>query len=331
MYTGDEIMVTLSVIVPVYNVKPYLERCLDSILDQDFSDLEIILVDDGSTDGSEKICDAYAQKDDRVSVLHKENQGQAIARNEGVKLAHGEWIAFVDSDDVLPENAISNMMTCRTEKTDVIVGRIAQFTETETELTLDQDDFSKVDLKNKTGAAAFAELLKYVPAPLWSPCRNYIRRAFWQEIAAEFPVGITSEDMHLLPRLQMAAGEIALCNEVVYLYRYARPNSTMTGKRLSRELCFFKVISFYKDFFAKNPQCQVAQQGLLKQFGNLQYSVICRIGLYNANEQKQIIAAALPHVDMMKNCIYARKWKVFFTLLGGRITYKLIACRHKGR
>lgn len=94
----------LSVIVPVYNVEKYVEKCIKSIISQTYSNLEIILVDDGSTDKSGEICDEYAKKDNRIKVIHKENQGQSIARNVGMTLATGEFIAFVDSDDSLIEN-----------------------------------------------------------------------------------------------------------------------------------------------------------------------------------------------------------------------------------
>lgn len=90
----------VSVVVPVYNVEAYLPDCVDSILAQTYSDLQVILVDDGSTDGSAGICDAYAEKDERVCVFHQENQGTAAARKNGVHKAQGEYLCFVDADDV---------------------------------------------------------------------------------------------------------------------------------------------------------------------------------------------------------------------------------------
>lgn len=91
----------ISVIVPIYKCEDYLVSCIDSILNQTFTDFEIILVDDGSPDNSGKICDALAEKHNNVVVLHQENQGQAAARNNGVKIARGEWLHFVDCDDSL--------------------------------------------------------------------------------------------------------------------------------------------------------------------------------------------------------------------------------------
>ena len=89
----------ITVIVPVYNTEKYLRRCVDSILAQTFTDFELLLIDDGSTDGSGAICDEYAKKDSRVRVFHKEIGGVSSARNLGLDKAYGEWISFVDSDD----------------------------------------------------------------------------------------------------------------------------------------------------------------------------------------------------------------------------------------
>lgn len=91
----------ISVIIPVYKVEKFLPKCLDSIIGQTYKNLEIILIDDGSTDNSGKICDEYALKDTRIRVVHQKNQGLPLARNAGLKIAHGEYIAFVDSDDYI--------------------------------------------------------------------------------------------------------------------------------------------------------------------------------------------------------------------------------------
>ena len=96
----------VSIIVPIYNRANFLDKCLDSIIGQTYNNIEIILVDDGSTDGSGKICDVYAQKDKRVIVVHKKNEGVTKARIEGVNTARGEFVCFVDSDDYLISNCI---------------------------------------------------------------------------------------------------------------------------------------------------------------------------------------------------------------------------------
>lgn len=98
-----------SIIVPVYNVAPYLERCVRSLANQDYEAYEIILVDDGSTDGSENMCETYAGADDRIKVFHKNNGGLSSARNYGIKNAAGEYLLFVDSDDYVANNMCSTL------------------------------------------------------------------------------------------------------------------------------------------------------------------------------------------------------------------------------
>ena len=98
-------MITIvSIIVPVYNAEPYLRRCVDSVLAQSFTNWELILIDDGSTDRSGIICDEYALEDNRINVIHKVNGGVSSARNMGLKMARGTWVTFIDSDDTIGEN-----------------------------------------------------------------------------------------------------------------------------------------------------------------------------------------------------------------------------------
>lgn len=112
---------TISVIVPVYNVEKYLPQCVDSILSQDYTDLEVILIDDGSTDASGQICDQYAEKDDRVRVIHQKNGGAAAAKNAGLRVATGEYLSFVDSDDYLEPNVYGFMLqTLQTHQADAV-------------------------------------------------------------------------------------------------------------------------------------------------------------------------------------------------------------------
>ena len=91
--------IKVSIIIPVYNVEKYLQKCLESLVNQTLKEIEIICINDGSTDKSEEILKIFAQKDDRIIVVNKENEGQSVARNVGIKLAKGEFLGFVDSDD----------------------------------------------------------------------------------------------------------------------------------------------------------------------------------------------------------------------------------------
>lgn len=102
-------MKKISVIIPVYNVEKYLNKCVDSVVAQTYQNLQIILVDDGSTDGSSKICDAYAEADSRITVVHKQNGGLSSARNEGMKIADGDYVTFLDSDDYVSPTAYEEL------------------------------------------------------------------------------------------------------------------------------------------------------------------------------------------------------------------------------
>lgn len=112
---------TISVIIPIYNAEKYLSRCIDSILCQSFRDFEILLIDDGSQDESDKICDEYARRDKRIEVFHKENGGVSSARNFGLDKSCGEWITFVDADDELAPVFLSNMVSCAHGKAVLII------------------------------------------------------------------------------------------------------------------------------------------------------------------------------------------------------------------
>lgn len=112
----------ISIIIPVYNVEQYLDRCLDSIVKQTYSVLDIILIDDGSKDSSSEICDTWAKKDRRIHVIHQKNSGQAAARNVGLAIAKGKYIAFVDSDDVVEPDYISTMLNAAmTHNADLVI------------------------------------------------------------------------------------------------------------------------------------------------------------------------------------------------------------------
>lgn len=122
-------MPKVSVIVPVYNVEKYLPRCLNSLINQTLRDIEIILVDDESPDKSPEICDSYAQNDSRIKVIHKKNEGLGFARNSGLKIAKGEYISFIDSDDYLDNDTYENLYNLATQnKLDAIFFTFEIFT-----------------------------------------------------------------------------------------------------------------------------------------------------------------------------------------------------------
>lgn len=112
-------MPLISVIIPIYNLEKYLRQCIDSVLNQKNLDLEIILIDDGSTDNSFIICEEYANLDKRFRIIHKENQGQAAARNDGLKLASGKYVVFLDGDDYWSVDVLDNIVNKTIGKQDL--------------------------------------------------------------------------------------------------------------------------------------------------------------------------------------------------------------------
>ena len=123
---GDKI----SVIVPIYNVEQYLRRCIDSIINQTYKNLEIILIDDGSTDNSSTICDEYCKKDKRIKVIHKNNEGVSSARNKGIELSKGKYIVFIDSDDYVSNEHIEVLYDCIiSNNVDLVISNLIDISE----------------------------------------------------------------------------------------------------------------------------------------------------------------------------------------------------------
>ena len=149
----------ISVIVPVYKVEKYLRQCIESIQRQTYSDLEIILVDDGSPDGCPAICDEYARNDKRIKVLHQENGGLSVARNVGLDIAKGEYIAFVDSDDYIKENMYemlynkivmedADLIICSYDKVDENNNKIDNYSPLQDEVLESYEALKKLPIKN---------------------------------------------------------------------------------------------------------------------------------------------------------------------------------------
>lgn len=145
----------ISIIVPIYNVKPFLRRCIDSILNQTYQNFELILIDDGSTDGSGDICDLYSKNDNKVKVIHKQNEGVSIARNVGIDNVNGYWTCFVDSDDWLEPTYLHNFIEKISDSTDLIVQGF--FSNYENSNRVDQTSFKPFILNNNYKVVMFFE------------------------------------------------------------------------------------------------------------------------------------------------------------------------------
>lgn len=242
----------LSVIVPVYNVEQYLSRCVDSILGQSFSDLEVILVNDGSRDGSGGICDSYARRDPRVRVIHKENGGLSSARNVGIDAAEGEYLAFVDSDDWIEQDCYETMLAL-TEKYGadlVCAGRY------------DVDGGTgekKVGLcPQKEECVSPEELVGRIF--LWDGCDSSACDKLYHRTLLEtfrYPEGKVCEDVPTTYRIVLKARKAVLCDRPFYNY-YHRPDSITTDTVISEKTFHFSrhTAQIYPDIRDNYPQLQ---------------------------------------------------------------------------
>ena len=217
--TNNELV---SVIVPVYKAEPYLDRCVASILAQTYPNLEVILVDDGSPDNCPSLCDAWAQRDARIRVIHKKNGGLSDARNVGLDAASGAYISFVDSDDYIAENFIETLYDLLHEyHTDIsaVHWKLVYADEpgSNDSLTLPRS----VTLFQ--GADAIRELFTEDTYACYSCNRLYKRKLF---DTIRFPVGRVMEDLGIAYKILLDAGQIVYSDEPLYYY-YQHDGSTL--------------------------------------------------------------------------------------------------------
>ncbi len=229
-------MIRFSIIVPVYNVKPYLRQCIDSVLHQTYGNFELILVDDGSTDGSGEICDQYAKEDLRTVVLHQENGGPSKARNMGIKIAAGDYLVFLDSDDFWERTDALAMMREEISKyhPDVLLIKSSKYLQDSDRLEANLDKRSSSDLMGKN----YAEQLKYcVEAQLFDTCawNKVFSMRMIENDELLFTEGIIAEDIDWTARLSLAATSLAILEKPVHVYRKGRVGaitSTLKYKNL---------------------------------------------------------------------------------------------------
>lgn len=215
----------ISVIVPVYNVRPYLKRCIDSIIAQTYSNLEILLVDDGSTDGSGELCDAYARQDARVQVIHKKNAGQAAARNDAIDIARGSYLGFVDSDDFIDCRMFEILYQDLTEHdAQISIVTFQEFTE-EKEATVSRNLMS---IECQAGEKILQKLLLEEKIGDFSWNKLY-RRELFKEI--RYPVGRMMEDQGIMYKLVDQCTKVTYRPVRLYFY-YQRPDSTLHRRTL---------------------------------------------------------------------------------------------------
>ena len=208
----------ISVIVPVYKVEMYLKRCIDSIVTQTYSNIELILIDDGSPDNCPQICESYKEKDSRIVVIHKKNEGLSAARNKGLDIAHGDYITFIDSDDWVSTEYLSKLYSSIKEtNADIAIVNHKQVT-----------DFPvKLSEKNRTirlfsRQEALFELIARQNQPFVISCGKLYRKELFNAI--RFPTGKCHEDEFTAHLLINKVSRIVYSDRTLYFY-YQRPDS----------------------------------------------------------------------------------------------------------
>ena len=256
----------ISVIVPIYKVERYLPKCIESILAQTYRDIEVILVDDGSTDDSGKKCDSWASKDNRIHVIHQKNAGVSAARNAGIEFAHGEYIGFVDSDDVLNLQMYEILMdnasmhdceiSCCQMQTRDIDGTLG--TESETE--------SKVFSAQEIIEGFFFYF--FIRGFIVSPCNKVIKKSIIDNYNIRFKKYALAEDFLFIFEILSHTEKIIYDKEVGYYY-LRRENSAMTSVFSEKRFDYIGALLEIEDICKKTYSKEIVDKAHQWVFNNV--------------------------------------------------------------
>lgn len=313
----------VSIIVPVYKVESYLHRCIDSVLAQTYSNWELILVDDGSPDSCPQICDDYAAHDLRIKVIHKQNGGQAEARNFGLDISQGEYVMFLDSDDYIHRNMLSKMVSVlEVEKADIVQCGFLRG-----HLDIFPSINESVTLKYFDNHSIFSS--KFNKVVLWA---KLYRKDLWKGLC--IPTGICYEDDASTWQLYYRSRKTVVL-DIPYYYYYANPNSTMAvhQKRLSIDFIsiYQKRISYFKERSEHSLQkisqwrfCLPLMMGYMR--GNItteEKAVL--LSLFKENVKTAISCSKVPlshRIILSVFSIWPQGFRMFFELIGKAHTIK---------
>lgn len=237
----------ISVIIPVYNVKEFLGPCIESALNQSYRNLEIITVDDGSSDGSAAICDRYAAEDDRVKVLHKENGGLSSARNAGIDSCKGDYICFVDGDDLIAPDFVE-VLYSSLNGADMAFCPYDTF---ENQPSLTRTNLTNVDIAKFSSQELLSQILTFRYPLVVIACNKIYKREVYRDI--RFPIKKVHEDEFVIHSVIDNCREIIFVDAPLYLYRQ-REGSVMTGAS-KKNAVLDKLEAFWRrrQFFLDRP------------------------------------------------------------------------------
>ena len=253
----------VSIIVPVYNVKSYVGECVESLCRQTYTNLEILLVDDGSTDGSGEVCDEYAGRDERIRVIHQANRGLSGARNMGLDDARGEYIAFVDSDDLVSTNYVETLYELLMKyEADIaacayVKGTTEQLTDIR-EKVLSLDNVKEICMPSVKLLKQWHGKYKQQETVAWN--KLYCREVWNGRKKIRFPESRNHEDVLISHLVVQGAKTIVLTTEILYFYRIRKGSITLQTEydrekvwqnlRAQRErMAFFRAHRYWRAYF----------------------------------------------------------------------------------
>lgn len=264
-------MAKLTIIIPVYQVRSYLDRCLNSVLSQSFKNYDIILVDDGSTDGSQDICDKYAEQYNNITVIHKSNGGLSSARNVGIEAATSKYIMFVDSDDMIhSKTAEIQISLLEHNDADACICSFQRFTNEK-----DIDIFCDTDHKNNSIISGLeAEecfFNRETTAIFVSSCGKVFKRSLFNSI--RFPEGRLFEDEYITYRIYYKCSKIALLGDALYYY-YDNENGITRNLNSNKRFDEYDAQEERIIFFANNNCVNLYRLSLLQFLHTAQWDLI---------------------------------------------------------
>jgi glycosyltransferase involved in cell wall biosynthesis len=281
-------MPKISIIIPIYNVGKYLEQCVESILSQAFSDYEVILIDDGSTDNSGSICDRYADQYDQIKTIHKENGGLSDARNVGLQHAAGEFILFVDADDYIFKDSLAaiNLSIEETPDVDVVFLEAVKVFADGSTIPLG-DGYQKESIKDKTHEEVIAHLSKLPKFP-GSACTKLIKRSLIYDHNLFFKKGLLAEDIDWTVCLLLTAQKYNYCQKDYYYYRQNREGSITNTVNINKLYSLIYIIKKWSRKMYQEPPISELQK-YINAFMAYEYLVLLNAYSGLSREEKKLV------------------------------------------
>lgn len=326
-------MAFFSIIIPVYNVEKYLRECIESVLVQDFNDFEIILVNDGSTDGSQDICEEYALSySDKIRLINKKNGGLSDARNIGMKQAQGEYLIFVDSDDYITNGSLKtfyNELSKRKKEkinTEVLITRLMQVYTDGTKKYMDNSMPS--DAIN-SGSKEFAiEWIFKSSQTTWPAQRYVVNRNFIEGKGLEFKKGYLHEDVDWTMKLFLYAEQIICSENYWYAHRIDRSGSITSKPNVKRVTDVIDIVANNIKDQSYNNLNSNSKNIMFNRLIDSLYSSISIFYIFDEGEKQKIVAALelntsiLKYTSQLKHKLFYMFSKIFgFKMSLGLIRY----------